>query len=37
MALPLIDATRPEVVITDIKMPFMDGLQLARLVRMRLP
>ena len=37
LALPLIEATRPDVVITDIKMPFMDGLQLSRLVKERFP
>jgi two-component system response regulator YesN len=37
MALPLILATQPDVLITDIKMPFMDGLELSRLVRERLP
>ena len=28
VALPLIRKTRPDVLITDIKMPFMDGLSL---------
>lgn len=37
MALPLIESTRPDVLITDIKMPFMDGLQLCQIVRERLP
>lgn len=37
MALPLLRATRPDVLITDIKMPFMDGLQLSKLVRERMP
>lgn len=37
IALPLIELARPDVLITDIKMPFMDGLQLSRLVRDRLP
>lgn len=37
MALPLILEQRPEVVITDIKMPFMDGLQLCRLLKVSLP
>src|SRR5512136_410935 len=37
MALPLIQATRPDVLITDIKMPFMDGLQLCKIVRERMP
>lgn len=37
MALPLIEQTCPDVLITDIKMPFMDGLELCRLVKQRLP
>ena len=37
MALPLVQAIRPDVVITDIKMPFMDGLQLAKIIRERMP
>src|SRR4051794_13755768 len=37
IALPLIRAQRPETVITDIKMPFMDGLQLCRILRETLP
>ena len=32
MALPLIGTTHPDVLITDIKMPFMDGLSLSKLV-----
>lgn len=37
MALPLIEAARPDVLITDIKMPFMDGLQLCKILRERMP
>src|SRR5215213_1533645 len=37
IALPLIYERRPETVITDIKMPFMDGLQLCRILREKLP
>jgi len=37
IALPLIYERRPETVITDIKMPFMDGLQLCRILRESLP
>jgi two-component system response regulator YesN len=37
IALPLLQATRPDVLITDIKMPFMDGLQLCKIVRERMP
>lgn len=37
MALPLLQTYKPDVLITDIKMPFMDGLQLSKIVRERLP
>jgi two-component system response regulator YesN len=37
IAFPLIRERRPETVITDIKMPFMDGLQLCRILRETLP
>lgn len=37
MALPLLKAVQPDVLITDIKMPFMDGLQLSKIVRERMP
>jgi len=37
IALPLIEASQPDVLITDIKMPFMDGLQLCKIVREHLP
>lgn len=37
MALPLIQKLRPDVLITDIKMPFMDGLTLSKLVMKELP
>ena len=36
-ALPMIRETRPDVLITDIKMPFMDGLALSSLVNKELP
>ena len=37
MALPLIRKARPDVLITDIKMPFMDGLMLSRIVSKEFP
>ena len=37
MALPLLEEIRPDILITDIKMPFMDGLELARIVRKNMP
>ena len=37
MALPLIQKARPDVLITDVRMPFMDGLDLSRLVLREFP
>lgn len=37
MALPLIQELRPDILITDVRMPFMDGLSLASLVRRAMP
>lgn len=37
MALPLIQRQKPDLVITDIRMPFMDGLELSRMVKKDLP
>lgn len=37
MALPLILKTKPDILITDIKMPFMDGIELSRIVKKELP
>ncbi len=37
MALPLLSRQHPDLLITDIKMPFMDGLTLARLAKKEIP
>ncbi|WP_341878076.1 response regulator [Defluviitalea saccharophila] len=36
-ALDIIDKTMPDVVITDIRMPFMDGIKLAENIKYRFP
>jgi two-component system response regulator YesN len=37
VALPLIETSKPDLLITDIKMPFMDGLQLSKIIREHMP
>lgn len=37
LALPMIQEVKPDIIITDIKMPFMDGLELSRLVKKEQP
>ncbi len=37
VAYPLIKKEKPDILITDIRMPFMDGLELSRLVKKELP
>ena len=37
LALPMIQRLQPDIVITDIKMPFMDGLELSRLIKKEYP
>ncbi|MEJ2601216.1 MAG: response regulator [Anaerolineales bacterium] len=37
MALPLLQTAKPDVLITDIKMPFMDGLELCKIVKECMP
>ena len=37
LAFPMIQKLRPDIVITDIKMPFMDGVELSKLVKKELP
>lgn len=37
MALPLILQAKPDVLITDIRMPFMDGIDLSKMVKKELP
>lgn len=37
LALPLIEEWAPDILITDIKMPFMNGLELASIIRAQKP
>ncbi len=37
LAFPMIQKVRPDIVITDIRMPFMDGLELSRLIKKEFP
>lgn len=37
LAFPMIQKIKPDIVITDIRMPFMDGLELSRLIKKELP
>lgn len=37
LAFPMIQKLRPDIIITDIKMPFMDGLELSRMVKKEMP
>ena len=37
LALSMIQETKPDILITDIRMPFMDGLDLSRIVKKTLP
>ena len=37
LAYPMIQKLKPDIIITDIKMPFMDGLELSRLVKKEMP
>ncbi|HBM75752.1 MAG TPA: DNA-binding response regulator [Clostridiaceae bacterium] len=37
MALSMISELRPDIIITDIRMPFMGGLELSRVVRHTMP
>ena len=37
IALPMIREIKPDILITDIKMPFMDGLALSKFVKKELP
>ena len=33
LAFPMISEKRPDIVITDIRMPFMDGIELSRMIK----
>lgn len=37
LALPMILKEKPDILITDIRMPFMNGLELSKLVKQELP
>ena len=37
IALPMIRDANPDILITDIRMPFMDGMQLCREVKRQMP
>ena len=37
LAFPMIQKIKPDIVITDIRMPFMDGLELSRLIKKEFP
>ena len=37
LAFPMIQKLKPDIVITDIKMPFMDGLELSKLIKKEFP
>ena len=37
LAYPLILKSRPDILLTDIRMPFMDGLELAEMVKKEIP
>ena len=37
MALAMIQDLKPDIIVTDIKMPFMDGLELSKIIKKTMP
>ena len=37
LALPMIQELKPDILLTDIRMPFLDGLELCRIVKAKMP
>lgn len=37
LAFPMISEKRPDIIITDIRMPFMDGIELSRMIKEEYP
>lgn len=37
LALPMVQELKPDILLTDIKMPFMDGLELCKVIRQKMP
>ena len=37
LALPMIQELKPDILLTDIRMPFLDGLELCEMIRAKMP